>query len=366
MILKNQKQLNKVRHDYLRYANCWEDADVLLEGLNPSEGGRFLSIGSAGDNSFSLLTTNPEIVIAVDINPIQLKLIELKKAAIKHFSRTEFLEFTGFEESKNRIILFNKIKNTLKSETASFWKSKKELIENGLVYGGKFEKYFKLFSNKILPIIHNKKRISELFREKPDIEQKLLYSKQWNSLRWNLFFKLFFSKFVMGRFGRSKEFMNEVEIPIGEFIFGKAEKHLGNTNCQKNYFLQFILNGNFSEYLPHYVRKENYYTIQQNIEKLDFIEGLAESTFKRYSNFNYFNLSDIFEYMNPELFKTVAGNFIENSEKNARFAYWNLMVPRFLSEINPDKFEYQKSLSEELSEIDKGFFYGKFIIDKRI
>ena len=31
-------QLKEVQHDYIRYANCWEDADVLLEGLQIQSG----------------------------------------------------------------------------------------------------------------------------------------------------------------------------------------------------------------------------------------------------------------------------------------------------------------------------------------
>jgi len=71
----------KVNFSFIRYANCWEDADVLLAGFEAGPGAKFLSIGSAGDNSFSLLATNPELVVAVDINPVQLHLIALKKAA---------------------------------------------------------------------------------------------------------------------------------------------------------------------------------------------------------------------------------------------------------------------------------------------
>ena len=65
-----REQLNEVRHDYIRYANCWEDADVLIEGLKVQPGDRVLSIGSAGDNSFSLLVNDPELLVAFDINPI--------------------------------------------------------------------------------------------------------------------------------------------------------------------------------------------------------------------------------------------------------------------------------------------------------
>ena len=40
----------------LRYAQCWEDADVLLAGLDVQPGDTCISIASAGDNSLSLLS----------------------------------------------------------------------------------------------------------------------------------------------------------------------------------------------------------------------------------------------------------------------------------------------------------------------
>ena len=97
--------LNNVRFDFVRYANSWEDADVLLEGLNAKPGGRFLSIASGGDNSFSLLVTNPAFVVATDINPIQLKLVALKKVAIQCLNWEEYLGFIGLRRflQKNRI-----------------------------------------------------------------------------------------------------------------------------------------------------------------------------------------------------------------------------------------------------------------------
>ena len=78
-----KEQLENVAHDFIRYANCWEDAECLKAGLKIKPTDKVLSIGSAGDNSFFLLTENPELLVAVDINRVQLHLIELKKAAFK-------------------------------------------------------------------------------------------------------------------------------------------------------------------------------------------------------------------------------------------------------------------------------------------
>jgi S-adenosylmethionine-diacylglycerol 3-amino-3-carboxypropyl transferase len=65
----------------LRYAQCWEDADILVDGLDIRPGDTCLSIASAGDNTLSLLIRSPARVIAVDLNPTQIAALELRVAA---------------------------------------------------------------------------------------------------------------------------------------------------------------------------------------------------------------------------------------------------------------------------------------------
>jgi len=254
----------------------------------------------------------------------------------------------------------------LKNNTAKFWTDNFQLVENGLIFSGKFERYFNTFASKILPLIHSKKEISRLFAEKSNDEQRKYFNKKWNNLRWRLLFKIFFSKFILGRFGRSKGFVKEVDINVGDFIFKKASNHLSSTYCQNNYFLKYILTGKFDKLLPFYVREENFLKIKKNIHKLKIVEGLLEKSFNEKISFTHLNLSDIFEYMNNEIFKEISETIAKNTEKGTKIAYWNLMVPRKLSDINKDNFEFLSNLSENLSKKDKGFFYGKFIIDKRI
>src|SRR5688572_14614588 len=98
------KQLqHNVNFNFIRYANCWEDPELLLEAmttLGPNK--KILSVASAGDNSFSLLLLDPEMVVAVDINKTQLYLTELKKAAIAQLEYKEVLCFLGFLPCENR------------------------------------------------------------------------------------------------------------------------------------------------------------------------------------------------------------------------------------------------------------------------
>ncbi|HET6989894.1 MAG TPA: DUF3419 family protein [Bacteroidia bacterium] len=359
----NDDLTKRVNFELIRYANCWEDADILLEGLAAKPGCKHLSIGSAGDNSFSLLSTNPELVIAVDVNKIQLYLIELKKACIKNFNHEDVLKFLGFLPSETRESSFNSVKNELSADAKKHWEKNIQQIKEGIIYRGKFENYFHLFSTRILPWIHSKKTVAELFLPKTREEQEKFYHEKWNSWRWKMLFRIFFSKYVMGKFGRDPEFLREVQVSVSDFIYNKAGKHLQSAEAQKNLFLHFNLTGNFGTLLPNYLQKGNFEIIKANIDRLKIKEGYAQDAIAEYGKFHYMNLSNVFEYMDKKLFSETAEALINGTEKEGRLAYWNLMVPRRISGIFPERAVYKKEISLSLSEKDKGFFYSQFIID---
>ena len=357
-----EKHLKKVNHQYIRYANCWEDADVLLDGLDINDGDKVLSIGSAGDNSFSLLSQNPKLVVAVDINQIQLNLIELKKASFKTLEHDEFLQFLGFSYCENRLPLFEKVQAALEPSQKKFWLGRMDEIEKGIIHQGKFEKYFQLFRRRILPIIHFRKTVHSLFVDKNQLEQKRFFENKWNSWRWRSLFKIFFSKFVMGRFGRDPKFLSEVKGSVYKFILKESGSHLSSTQCQQNYFLDYILRGKFGVGLPHYARKENCQKIKSNLDKLVVFKGYVQDVFKQFSSFNKFNLSNIFEYMDAETFARISKQIIGNSIIDSKFAYWNLMVSRDVTDVDASVVPV---VSNRLNG-DNGFFYSKFLLNQKL
>src|SRR5260370_42529121 len=83
----------------IRYAQCWEDAYVLLAALEPGPGKRCLSIASAGDNTLALLSRDPESVLALDLSPAQLACLELRVAAYRVLQHNELLALVGSVES---------------------------------------------------------------------------------------------------------------------------------------------------------------------------------------------------------------------------------------------------------------------------
>lgn len=361
----SNKITERASFDLIRYANCWEDADILVQSLAPNPGSRILSIASAGDNSFSLLVSNPEIVAAVDISIIQLYLVELKKIAIKQLEYDAVLSFLGFNSTQNRIQIFEiELKPHLSDACATYWQIHLNQIEAGIINQGKFEKYFQLFSKKILPFVHSSKTVEKLLLPKTQIEQLEFYNQKWNTWRWKLFFKIFFSKYIMGKYGRDPEFLKQVNITVGEFIFQKADKHLKSYLATNNFMLRYCLTGSFGKSLPHYLIKENFEVIKKDIDKIVLFNGYAEDAIKKFGKFDFMNLSNIFEYMDEHLFLNTAQNLVEGMNAGGKIAYWNLMVPRKISKLIPNKVKYLDTFSTGMSANDKGFFYNEFILEE--
>ncbi len=354
-----------VPFDFIRYANCWEDAYVLLDGLTPEHGNKIISIGSAGDNSFSLLTTNPELVVAVDINPAQLFLIELKKICFQHLDYETMLQFLGFTSSEQRLEIYFSVASFLSKDAKHYWDNHKDNIKNGIIHQGKFERYFQYFAKKVLPFIHSHKTIKELLAVKTELEQSSFYHKKWNSWRWRLFFKIFFSKYVMGKYGRNPQFLKEVQLNVGDFIFNQAKKELSSVKAHTNLILRYNLTGDFGGLLPHYLQKDHFQTIKNNCDALQIEKAYAEEVFTKYGKVDRMNLSNIFEYMDKNTFEFTGKELIKGLNENGKIVYWNLMVPRILSDVFPNELVFLDEVSNQLDEKDMGFFYRKFIVEQK-
>src|SRR3989338_7411119 len=113
-------------------------------------------------------------------------------------------------------------------------------------------------------------------------EQQAYYENRWNTWRWRFLFKIFFSKTIMGRYGRDPEFLKEVEVSVGKAIYNKAGNHLRNPLAQRNFMLRYTLTASFGELLPHYLQPEHFPTVKANLDKLQLIQGYAEDAIRLY------------------------------------------------------------------------------------
>ena len=193
---------------------------MLRSALAPAPGRRMLSIASAGDNAFALLAAGAEVV-AADLSPAQLALVELKRAAIRRLGHEEVLAFLGIQRgAEDRRSVYERLERDLPASARDFFRERLDAVAGGVIHDGKFEGYFRLFRERVLPLIHRRKTVVALLDEKDEEARKAFYRRTWNNLRWRLLFRVFFSRFAMGRLGRDPEFFRYVEGSVAERILG--------------------------------------------------------------------------------------------------------------------------------------------------
>ena len=79
----------------LLYNACWEDPALDRQALNLGADDEVLVITSAGCNALDYALCGPRRVHAIDANPRQNALLELKLAGIRHLPFDEFFDLFG-------------------------------------------------------------------------------------------------------------------------------------------------------------------------------------------------------------------------------------------------------------------------------
>jgi len=339
----------RARFDLVRYANVWEDAEVLCSALAPAAGRRMLSIASAGDNAFALLAAGAEVV-AADLSPAQLALVGIERGA------------------EDRRSVYERLERDLPASARDFFRERLDTIAGGVLHDGKFEGYFRLFRERVLPLIHGRKTVVALLDEKDAEARRAFYRRTWNNLRWRLLFRVFFSRFAMGRLGRDPEFFRYVEGSVAERILARTEYALTMLPGYANPYMEYILTGNFRRALPLYLRPEVFTELKRNLDRLTLFEGAIEEAAlaHRGEGFDGFNLSDIFEYMDEPTSVAIYGRLLETARPGARFAYWNMLVPRRLAAAFPGRVRSLDAEARALFARDLAFFYSAFVLEEAV
>jgi S-adenosylmethionine-diacylglycerol 3-amino-3-carboxypropyl transferase len=348
----------------IRYAQCWEDADVLLSALEPGPGKRCISIASAGDNTLALLSRDPERVLALDLSAAQLACLELRVAAYRELQHTELLALIGSIESTARPYLYQACRKHLSAGALAFWDERPDLIAAGIGSIGKFERYFRVFRERALPLVHSRERVRELLRPKSREDRRSFYDNQWSNLRWRLMFRVFFSRKLMGLLGRDPEFFRYVEGSVSEKILKRTEYALTNLDPAANPYIQWILTGRHNGALPAALREENFERIRRNLDRLEWRCGSLEESLGQEKKFNCFNLSDIFEYMSPASYEELLKLIVSSAPSGARLAYWNMLAPRHRPESLATVLRPLGDLSSQLFARDQAFFYSALVVEE--
>jgi S-adenosylmethionine-diacylglycerol 3-amino-3-carboxypropyl transferase len=365
--LPSKKKTKKVFQDIL-YAQCWEDPNLDRTAFNINEKDVIFSITSGGCNVLSFLIDNPGKIIALDLNPYQNYLLELKIAAFKMLNYFDMLKFVGVDPCPHRKNIYDRIKVCLRPNARVYWDKNFKKIARGIIHCGRFEKYMKLIRNGLYLII-GKRVINQFFITKSSLERTQLFDKKWNNVRWKLFTRVLLSRRTMSLlFDKAFFAFLEESFSFGKHFAQKTEWALKKLPIKENYFLSYILLGHFygKEYLPVYLRRENFKTIKDRVDRIVIVNDNCEHYFSQLAD-NYiskFNFSNIFEWISAGSFEGLLRQTIRVAKDGAILTYRNLLVPR----KHPDSLDHTirslDKLAGSLHKTDLSFIYNRFIVEQ--
>jgi S-adenosylmethionine-diacylglycerol 3-amino-3-carboxypropyl transferase len=368
MVSFNRKKFKKNIMSDILYANCWEDPQIDRTAFNIGPDDVVFSITSGGCNVLTFLLDNPQKIIALDLNPTQNYLLELKIAAFRILEYHELLEFMGIRKCANRRAYYRKIRFMLSDDCANYWDRESGKIRKGLIHCGRYERYMKLLK-AIITLLMGSPLIDKFFRTKDPQERKCLYQMRWENIRWFIFTRVLLSRTLMScLFDKAFFAQLEENFSFGRHFADKAELALTRLPMKSNYFLSYILLGKFysEAYLPTYLRRENFETIRSRVNRIQIVTGNCLDYFASLpdSCISKLNFTNIFEWMPSREFQRILKETVRVAKPNTILTYRNLLVFRERPLLLKNQIHSLRRLAKSLQQTDRSFIYNNYVVEK--
>ena len=249
-------------------------------------------------------------------------------------------------------------------DARSFWDERGDLLDAGLLGAGRFERYLATFRRKLLPLVHRQSVVEGLLALDDPAEQRRFFDRRWNTLRWRSLFRIFFSRAVMARLGRSPEQFAQVEGAVADRLLARTEHVLTAIPAARNPFIQWILGGAYPdlEAAHPYLSRGGHARLGEVAGRITLTHDSLEEHLPTVEPGRYsaFNLSNIGEYLPEAVWDTLYARLVASARPGARVAYWNLFVPRARPDALADRVAVDPEGDAARMAADRAFFYGAF------
>jgi S-adenosylmethionine-diacylglycerol 3-amino-3-carboxypropyl transferase len=262
------------RHSLI-YNQCWEDPAVDRLALDLRPGDRVLVITSAGCNALDYALTGAEVV-AVDANPRQNHLLELKRAGIKALGFQDFFTLFGEGGSPDGLDIYRALRPELPDPARDFWDREIRLFLPSAALGRSF--YFRGTAGLValamkLWIDHGARvrRAVDRILDADGLEQqlRLYYSELRGPLLGDRLLGLVGSPGVMSLLGvpdPQRRMVHDHPEGFAGFLRSCLDRVMALCPLRDNYFWRVYLTGRYShEACPEYLKPHNFLRLKAGL-----------------------------------------------------------------------------------------------------
>jgi S-adenosylmethionine-diacylglycerol 3-amino-3-carboxypropyl transferase len=348
----------------LNYSSVNEDWRTEAAGLKIRENDKVLCITGSGARPLDLLIHNPASIVAIDINPVQNHLLRLKMAAMHQLDYDKYTAFLGLRpmDSKHRLDVLNRLSDELTPECLSFWEKHPSVICRGVLYEGRWERYYMRVSR--LARILRPRLIKKLFEFEDLNDQRNFVAEHWDTSLWRLAYSAICNPVTSRLFLRDPAFYKYVDVPVAEILYESMQNSLMNHLANENFMMSLILMGKLSNRdLPPHLTEHGFEFIRSKlfrveVETQNLITYLLEQapvSFSRYS------LSDVPSYLSASEFESLLNCIVRTEKPSARFVIRQFLTRYEIPLSLCKHLERDIELENKLEQEDRAFAY-KFIV----
>ena len=264
-----------VHGNNLVYNTCWEDPrlDRVALDLKPTD--NVLVITSAGCNALDYALCSPNHVYAVDMNPRQNALLDLKIAGIKSLDHEDFFRLFGYGFHPDARRLYQKrMRPQLAPWSQTWWDTWIKFFDNKArpFYfrgtSGAFARMVKIYTDRMIRV---RPHIDAALDAKSLEEQREIYEKHLKQKFWSRPMRFAMNRdTTLSMVGVPKAQRRQVETQyeggVVKFVQDAVETVFCKLPLSDNYFWRVYMKGEYSrECCPEYLKAEGFQQLKAGL-----------------------------------------------------------------------------------------------------
>jgi S-adenosylmethionine-diacylglycerol 3-amino-3-carboxypropyl transferase len=377
-----------VHGHHLVYNTCWEDPRLDHEALRLGPDDTVVMITSAGCNALDYALAGPRAIHAVDLNPRQNALLELKIAGIQALEHDTFFELFGHGYCRHaREIYRLRLRRLLRPLSRCYWD---KYIRHFCSPRGSF--YFHgttgtlawMVNSYIDRVLGIRAAVQRLLDASGLAEQQAIYGRELHARFWKGFLRWLMNRDVsLAMLGVPRAQRRQVEATYPGGIAGFIEHRVAAVFTQlplaDNYFWRVYLTGSYTPTCcPEYLRPDNFARLKAGLVDRVHVttSSLLNFLAQHPGGITGFVLLDHMDWLSSHLRPVLHQEWqaiVDKAAPGARLLWRSGAtqvdyvddIPIRVGGVRErlgDLLVYHRELAEQLHRIDRVHTYGSFTI----
>ena len=387
----DQKIFDSIYSRSLVYNTCWEDPAVDRQALDIRPDDRMLVITSAGCNVLDYALLGPERIHAVDANPRQNALLELKIAGILRLEFEDFFAVFGEGRHPGFTQLYqSRLRDSLTPFARQYWDRRNHWFDgsgrgSSFYYqglAGTVARVFRVFL-ALRPVLRSS--VMQLIDARSLEEQREIYDRHIRTRLWGAGMNWALSRQItLSMLGVPHPQRKEVQAQhaggVPGFIREAIEYVFRSLPVSNNYFWTLYLRGAYSRSCcPEYLKPGNFARLKQGLaQRIEIhtgtVTGFLNTSDTTISKFVLLDHMDWMSSYAPEALAEEWRAILLRSAPGARVLFRSAhRTPRYLETLKIDdggalrqRLDFQDEFARSLEPQDRVHTYaGLHIADVR-